>query len=57
MLWLNQKFWLGKHDNGNDIFFKNGRFGPYLQYEMILDNIDNEIKIKKNIKSQRKYKF
>ena len=24
---------LGKHDNGNDIFLKNGRFGPYLKCE------------------------
>merc|ERR1711966_10365 len=24
---------IGKHENGNDIYLKNGRFGPYLQYE------------------------
>ncbi len=30
---------LGKHDNGNDIFLKNGRFGPYLQYEKLLESI------------------
>ena len=30
--------YLGKHDNGNDIFLKNGRFGPYLQYEKLPDN-------------------
>ena len=23
---------IGKHENGNDIYLKNGRFGPYLQY-------------------------
>ena len=28
---------LGKHDNGKDIFLKNGRFGPYLQYEKLLE--------------------
>ncbi len=45
---------LGKHENGNDIFLKNGRFGPYLQYEKILEeNIETEKpkkrkKIKKN---------
>ena len=24
---------IGKHENGNDIYLKNGRFGPYLQFE------------------------
>ena len=24
---------IGKNDNGDEIFLKNGRFGPYLQYE------------------------
>ncbi len=38
---------LGKHDNGNDIFLKNGRFGPYLQYEKVLENIEKENKKKK----------
>ena len=26
---------IGKHNNGNDIYLKNGRFGPYLQFEKI----------------------
>ncbi len=41
--------YLGKHDNGNDIFIKNGRFGPYLQYEKLLESIekDNKKKTKK----------
>jgi len=30
---------IGKHENGNDISLKNGRFGPYLQYERLPDNI------------------
>ena len=30
---------IGKHENGNDIYLKNGRFGPYLQYEKILEEI------------------
>ena len=30
--WFAFKF-IGKNDNGDDIFLKNGRFGPYLQYE------------------------
>lgn len=38
---------LGKHDNGNDIFLKNGRFGPYLQYEKVLESIEKENKKKK----------
>ncbi len=29
---------IGKHENGNDIYLKNGRFGPYLQYEKIPEN-------------------
>ncbi len=37
---------LGKHDNGNDIFLKNGRFGPYLQYEKLLESIEKENKKK-----------
>ncbi len=43
---------IGKHINGNDIFLKNGRFGPYLQYEKILE----EIKIEKNSKKKKKSK-
>ncbi len=39
--------YLGKHDNGNDIFLKNGRFGPYLQYEKLLESIEKESKKKK----------
>ncbi len=38
--------YLGKHDNGNDIFLKNGRFGPYLQYEKLLESIEKENKKK-----------
>ncbi len=45
---------LGKHENGNDIFLKNGRFGPYLQYEKILkENIEEE-KPKKRKKTKKK---
>merc|ERR1712093_480980 len=28
---------IGQNDNGKDIFLKNGRFGPYLQYEILSD--------------------
>ncbi|MDA9663381.1 type I DNA topoisomerase [Candidatus Pelagibacter sp.] len=41
---------IGKHDNGKDMYLKNGRFGPYIQYEKI-EEIDEEIiKIKKKKK-------
>ncbi len=44
--------YLGKHDNGNNIFLKNGRFGPYLQYEKILDNAE-EVNGKKKKKTKK----
>jgi len=45
---------IGKHDNGNDIYLKNGRFGPYLQYETILDEKLIEPKKKKTKKKMKK---
>jgi DNA topoisomerase-1 len=45
---------IGKHDNGNDIYLKNGRFGPYLQYETILDEQPIESKTKKTKKKIKK---
>ena len=45
---------IGKHDNGNDIYLKNGRFGPYLQYETILDEKLIEPKKKKTKKKIKK---
>ena len=44
---------LGKHENGNDIFLKNGRFGPYLQYEKILEEPLQEEIIKKKKKTKK----
>ena len=44
---------IGKHTNGNDIYLKNGRFGPYLQYEKILNDADEEKKVKKKKKSKK----
>jgi len=35
---------IGKNDHGKDIFLKNGRFGPYLQFEI---DVDENQKIKK----------
>ncbi len=42
---------LGKHENGKDIYLKNGRFGPYLQYEVALEEI-SQTKIKKKKKKE-----
>ena len=44
---------IGKHDNGNDIYLKNGRFGPYLQYE----KIQTEEEIEKNTKKRKSKKI
>ena len=38
---------IGKNDQGKDIFLKNGRFGPYLQFEI-------EIEVDKKKKKKRK---
>ena len=43
---------IGKHENGNDIYLKNGRFGPYLQYERIL----SEQELEENTKKKKKKK-
>ncbi len=44
---------IGKHENGNEIFLKNGRFGPYLQYERSLEESSNEERPKKKKKSKK----
>ncbi len=44
---------IGKHENGNDIYLKNGRFGPYLQYEKIPTEIETEKSTKKKKKSKK----
>ncbi len=43
---------IGKHENGNDIYLKNGRFGPYLQYEKKPEDLEIQkvVKKKKRIK-------
>jgi len=46
---------IGKHENGNDIYLKNGRFGPYLQYEKIPSDIEIE-KLSKKKKKTKKLK-
>ena len=45
---------IGKHENGNDIYLKNGRFGPYLQYEKILSEQELEESTKKKKKKKKK---
>jgi len=46
---------IGEHENGNDMYLKIGRFGPYIQYEVIPDISSNE-KIKKKKKKKKKKK-
>mgnify|MGYP001465774098 FL=1 len=41
---------IGQNENGKDIYLKNGRFGPYLQYEIFPE----EIIVKKNKKKKIK---
>ncbi len=45
---------IGQNDNGKDIYLKNGRFGPYLQYEIFpnLDEIETAKKKKKKTKNK-----
>ncbi len=38
---------IGQNINGKDIYLKNGRFGPYLQYEMIDEEVVTKKKKKK----------
>ena len=46
---------IGKHENGNDMYLKNGRFGPYLQYEKIEELKDEAIvETKKKKKTKKK---
>jgi len=44
---------IGKHENGNDMFLKNGRFGPYIQYEIIPEIIEEAAKKKKSKKKKK----
>jgi len=38
---------IGQNENGKDVYLKNGRFGPYLQYEIIEEEAKNKKKKKK----------
>ena len=44
---------IGKHDNGNDIYLKNGRFGPYLQYEINPEDIEEKTSKKRKKKKKK----
>ena len=45
---------IGQNDFGKDIHLKNGRFGPYLQYEKEIDNVEDDTKKKKKKKKKIK---
>ena len=49
---------IGKNDIGKDIYLKNGRFGPYLQYELSDEQIENikKPKTKKKKKEESNFK-
>jgi DNA topoisomerase I len=47
---------IGKHENGNDMYLKNGRFGPYIQYEKIEELKEEVAVIKKKQKKTKKKK-
>ena len=41
---------IGQNDIGKDIYLKNGRFGPYLQYEKEINDVEETKKKKKKLK-------
>ena len=43
---------IGQNDLGKDIYLKNGRFGPYLQYEKNPEEIEVKKKKKKKLKNE-----
>ncbi len=45
---------IGQNEDGKDIYLKNGRFGPYLQYEKIEEEISTKKKKKKKEKDNLK---
>ncbi len=45
---------IGQNDDGKDIYLKNGRFGPYLQYEILEEKNETDIIKKKKRKSKKK---
>ncbi|MDA8688232.1 type I DNA topoisomerase [Candidatus Pelagibacter bacterium] len=45
---------IGQNEFGKDIYLKNGRFGPYLQYEKELENSNTEEQDRKKKKKRKK---
>jgi len=45
---------IGQNESGKDIYLKNGRFGPYLQYEITNEEIITKKKTKKKINENLK---
>ena len=43
---------IGQNDNGKDIYLKNGRFGPYLQYEKEKEELEPKKKKRKKKKNE-----
>ncbi|ARJ49670.1 type I DNA topoisomerase [Candidatus Pelagibacter sp. RS40] len=43
---------IGQNDFGKDIFLKNGRFGPYLQFEKEIIEEENKIKKRRKVKKK-----
>ena len=51
-LTLSEPKLIGQNDFGKDIFLKNGRFGPYLQFEKEIIEEENKIKKRKKVKKK-----
>ena len=45
---------IGSHENGNEMYLKYGRFGPYIQYEIIPEVLNDADKKKKTKKKKTK---
>ena len=43
---------LGQNEKGKDIYLKNGRFGPYLQYEKEKDELETKKEKRKKEKKE-----
>ncbi len=47
---------LGQNDYGKDIYLKNGRFGPYLQYEKEIEQLETKKKKRKKKSDNENFK-
>ena len=48
---------IGKHENGNDMYLKNGRFGPYLQYEKVEEKLEEIVETKRKKRKLKRKKI